>query len=275
MVLAELRVSENVCKYITMVFGIIHEIKVFFMVLAASMIFFTIAIVHVIHGAVSDSERPSDASLPKDFLGALSTVYLLMGGWYDPLNKDMYIDGEEGIMGAYKNGLLLLMVMVYFTFSSVLMLNVLIALINSAFVKADDSWRQVWLENRLQYIESAENMSYHIPGFRNTFDWFPETIYYTATQYQVKQYWRRVTKKDEEIIFDDNQYLLGHETGENSNGNTRTHRGDPQTHGEISAASTDADKSQAIYAELKVEMSDITRDIHAILAALQQIQDQS
>ncbi|KAF9583779.1 hypothetical protein BGW38_008564, partial [Lunasporangiospora selenospora] len=76
------------------------------------------------------------------------------------------------------------------------------ALINNAFIKADDRWKQVWLENRLRYVETAENMSYHIPGFRETFDWFPKEIYYTATSYQVKQYWRRVAKVDEEIIFD-------------------------------------------------------------------------
>ncbi|KAF9571846.1 hypothetical protein BGW38_008577, partial [Lunasporangiospora selenospora] len=77
-------------------------------------------------------------------------------------------------------------------------------LINNAFIKADDRWKQAWLENRLRYVEIAENMSYHIPGFRETFiNWFPKEIYYTATPYQVKQYWRRVARIDEEIIFED------------------------------------------------------------------------
>ncbi|KAF9585549.1 hypothetical protein BGW38_001887 [Lunasporangiospora selenospora] len=201
--LAELRVSETVCKYITIMFGILREIRVFFMVLAASMIFFTIAIVHVIHGGVDPSKRVANSSLPNNFPEAITTVYLMMGGRYDPLNNDLYVDGEGEAEASYTNKPLLLMVMVYFTFSSILMLNVLIALINSAFIKADDSWRQVWLENRLGYVEAAENMSYHIPGFRETFNWFPSIIYYTATSNQVKQYWRRVAKMDEEFIFKD------------------------------------------------------------------------
>ncbi|KAF9577287.1 hypothetical protein BGW38_007611, partial [Lunasporangiospora selenospora] len=64
--------------------------------------------------------------------------------------------------------------------------------INNAFIKADDRWKQVWLESRLRYVEIAENMSYHIPE-----------IYYTATPYQGKQYWRRVARIDEEIILED------------------------------------------------------------------------
>lgn len=67
-------------------------------------------------------------------------------------------------------------------------LPIFLALINVAFAKGGDSWRLVWIESRLQYIESAENMSYYIPGFRETYDVFPETIYYTATDMQVKEY---------------------------------------------------------------------------------------
>ncbi|KAF9583333.1 hypothetical protein BGW38_009734, partial [Lunasporangiospora selenospora] len=173
--LAELRVSSTVCKYITILFGIFSEIKVFSLVLATSTIFFTIAIIHTVHGRVGtpvntdnsgnpgNSTFPDNPGLPDSFLGAISTVYLMMGGRFDPLNSDLYAEGEGDTGSVYKNAPLLVMVMVYFTFSSILMLNVLIALINNAFIKADDRWKQAWLENRLRYVEIAENMSYHIP----------------------------------------------------------------------------------------------------------------
>jgi len=32
------------------------------------------------------------------------------------------------------------------------------------FEDSDTTWQQVWLLNRLGYIEGAENMSYEIPG---------------------------------------------------------------------------------------------------------------
>ena len=41
----------------------------------------------------------------------------------------------------------------------------------------------------MQYIEAAENMSYHLPGFREAHDeYFPKVIYFTATWKQVKDY---------------------------------------------------------------------------------------
>ncbi|KAF9580352.1 hypothetical protein BGW38_003039 [Lunasporangiospora selenospora] len=212
--LAELRVSETVCKYITIVIDAIREIRVFFVVLGGVVLCFSLAILHVLHGVGGDLWPRPNVNLPSNYIGAVTTVYLMMGGRYDPLEDDLSGGSDSGGTPGYKHWPLLVMVMIYFFFSSILMLNVLIALINVAFNKVDDSWRQVWLENRLRYVESAENISYHIPGnsldysapadsFRETFDWFPSQIYYTANPYQVKQYWRRVNRKDEEILMED------------------------------------------------------------------------
>ncbi|KAF9579672.1 hypothetical protein BGW38_003975, partial [Lunasporangiospora selenospora] len=183
--LAELRVHEAVCKYVTIVVQILSEIQVFFVVLAGGVLFFSIAIVHVLHGNANTMET----HLQRD------------GGRYDPLADDLLEKDKITNQFVYKNWPLQIMIMIYFLFTVIFMLNILIALINVAFVKGDDSWRQVWLENRLRYVESAENMSYHIPGFRATFDWFPEKIYYTSTSYQVEQYKKRIKKKDEDIDF--------------------------------------------------------------------------
>lgn len=91
-----------------------------------------------------------------------------------------------------------LMMIFYFFLTVILMLNVLIALINEAFSTSDDGvWRGVWLENRLRYIESAENMSFLIPGFRRTHPWFPREVYYTATSKEVQVY---EAKNDRPIV---------------------------------------------------------------------------
>lgn len=63
-----------------------------------------------------------------------------------------------------------------------------------AFAKGDDGWRLAWIEARLRYIESAENLSYHIPGFRQTFDCFPKLIYFTATAKDVSAYIKKYPK---------------------------------------------------------------------------------
>ncbi|KAG0198363.1 hypothetical protein BGX28_008197 [Mortierella sp. GBA30] len=101
-----------------------------------------------------------------------------MGGRYDPVNDEFDSD----------NWPFHTMMIVYFFFTAILLLNVLIALINDAFSLGDNTWHLSWLENRLEYVESAENMSYHIPGFRQSNDWFPREIYYSATISQVREY---------------------------------------------------------------------------------------
>ncbi|KAG9320090.1 hypothetical protein KVV02_003902 [Mortierella alpina] len=64
----------------------------------------------------------------------------------------------------------------------------MVTLINKAFTKGDDEWRLDWIESRLHYIVLAENLSYHIPGFRQTHDWFPKEIYFAATAKDVEVY---------------------------------------------------------------------------------------
>ncbi|KAF9393357.1 hypothetical protein BGZ94_006788, partial [Podila epigama] len=69
------------------------------------------------------------------------------GGRLDPVSN-LFSSGDAGFH---------IMMVVYFFFTVILMLNVLIALVNVAFTVGDESWRVVWHENRLRYIENAEN----------------------------------------------------------------------------------------------------------------------
>ncbi|KAG0303889.1 hypothetical protein BGZ98_006173 [Dissophora globulifera] len=61
-------------------------------------------------------------------------------------------------------------------------------LINLAFDDGDTTWKLVWLQNRLWFIESAENMSYHIPGLRENCNIFPKEIYYCLPEAKVQEY---------------------------------------------------------------------------------------
>ncbi|KAG0030684.1 hypothetical protein BGZ82_007320 [Podila clonocystis] len=200
--LAELRVTRVVCKYVTIVLRIFSEIQVFFAVFALEILFFSLAIEHILRGrsiAMDSTDTFNNINtlnctntdgilFPRHFLAAITSTFFIMGGRYDPVNNDL--SSEE-------NWALHIMILIYFFFTVILMLNVLIALINGGFNKADSDWHLVWLENRLRYIESAENMSYRIPGFRQTYDWFPREIYYTATEEQVKQYKERMPQDEE------------------------------------------------------------------------------
>ncbi|KAF9438698.1 hypothetical protein BGZ76_005643 [Entomortierella beljakovae] len=189
--LFELRINKSVCKYVTIIQQTVIEIKVFFFILAGGILAFTISTLHLLRacpyeGAEGCPEVTTD--FPDHFVAALSATYFFMGGRLDPVDKEF---GEMD--WAFH-----LMMAIFFFFTVIVMLNVLIALINVAFTKGDDGWRLVWNESRLRYIESAENMSYHIPGYRQTYNCFPKEIYFTATLQQVREYSEKYSKDKNE-----------------------------------------------------------------------------
>ncbi|KAF9904405.1 hypothetical protein BX616_001312 [Lobosporangium transversale] len=169
-----------VCKYVTIIQQATEEIQVFFVIFAAGLVAFTVAMLHLLHACpTSGCEQVEDEEyFPLHFFGALSATYFMLGGRYDPVGSKF----------TSQDWAFHIMMMIFFFFTVILMLNVLIALINVAFTKGDDGWRLAWIESRLRYIEAAENMSYHIPGYRETYDCFPREIYFAATAQQMKAY---------------------------------------------------------------------------------------
>ncbi|KAG0044053.1 hypothetical protein BGZ83_010713 [Gryganskiella cystojenkinii] len=179
--LFELRVNELVCKFETIIVNILSSIRVFFFIFAAGLLAFTISFLHLLRGCVQAPCIVPTTLFPQHFFQAFSAVYFFMGGRYDPVGQEM---GSE-------NWTFLVLMLVFFFFTVILMLNVTIALLNVAFSQGDETWRLVWLANRLRYCESAETWSWWIPGFRQWYGYFPKYIYYTASPQQVKAFWDR------------------------------------------------------------------------------------
>ncbi|KAF9910951.1 hypothetical protein EC991_005125 [Linnemannia zychae] len=177
--LFELRVIRSVCKFVSIIIHAISSIRVFFFVFAGGILAFSIAIMHLLHTCTDADACPSYTDgFSLDFLRVVSMTYFMMGGMYDPVANGFTHDDAGFHM----------MMVIFFFFTVILMLNVLIALINHAIDDGDRTWELDWLQNRMQYVESAENLTYDIPGFRAAHDFFPETIYYTATALQVREY---------------------------------------------------------------------------------------
>ncbi|KAF9355526.1 hypothetical protein BGX34_010425, partial [Mortierella sp. NVP85] len=175
--LFELRTYKSVCKFVTIIQQAVVEIRVFFVIFAGGILAFAIATLHLLRACPFEGCDPPMTKFPRDFFGALLSVYFFMSGSWDPVSEDF----QSANWGFH-------VMMAFFFFTSVvLMLNVLIALINVAFNKGDDGWRLVWIESRLQYIEAVENMSYHIPGFRETYNYFPDVIYFSVTPKQKQE----------------------------------------------------------------------------------------
>ncbi|KAG0295172.1 hypothetical protein BGZ96_012368 [Linnemannia gamsii] len=198
--LFELRVFQAVCHFVSMIIRAIYSIRVFFFVFAGGLFAFSIAIVHLMYACVSSGADHCDyftEGFSHNLLRAISVSYFMMGGNYDPVEKGFETDSFAFHM----------MMIVFFFFTVILMMNVLIALINNAIDDGDQTWQLDWLEYRMRYVESAENMTYDIPGFREKHNFFPDTIYYTATPQQVRDY----KKKTREMEDNSTPGVLDHE----------------------------------------------------------------
>ncbi|KAF9573589.1 hypothetical protein EC968_008346 [Mortierella alpina] len=190
--LFELRVVKSMCYFVTIIIQAIRKIKVFFFIFALGMLTFTVGNLHLLRG-FSFKGDPPQSEFPRHFYSALTATYFFMGGRYDQIGQEM--NGEDGVHWEFQ-----MMMIIFFFFTVILMLNVLIALINKAFSDGDETWRLVWLENRLRIVESAEDMSFRIPGFRESHNWFPESIYYSATPQQIRAYQNKYFEGQEEFI---------------------------------------------------------------------------
>ncbi|KAK5815642.1 hypothetical protein F5H01DRAFT_342630 [Linnemannia elongata] len=187
--LFELRVTRSVCKFVSIIIYAIASIRVFFFIFAGGILAFSVAIMHLLHTCTNSEDCPSYTDgFSFGFFRVISMTYFMMGGMYDPVSNG-FSNNDVGFH---------IMMMVFFFFTVVLMLNVLIALINHAIDDGDRTWELDWLQNRMRYIENAESLAHNFPEFRTVFDYFPETIYYTATSLQVRQY-----KKKTQSILDD------------------------------------------------------------------------
>ncbi|KAG0055687.1 hypothetical protein BGZ83_007694 [Gryganskiella cystojenkinii] len=125
------------------------------------------------------------------FSFSILIIALHLGGKYDPVSSEFAQPNFDQQNWAFHT-----MMICYLFFTVILMLNVLIALINIAFADGDTTWQLVWLQNRLSYIESAENMSYIIPGLRENYDIFPREIYYCLMEAKIQEYKTRWSKAD-------------------------------------------------------------------------------
>ncbi|KAF9436901.1 hypothetical protein BGZ76_002623 [Entomortierella beljakovae] len=158
-----------------------------------------VSILHLLKSKPGGVDSKDDSEFPENYYSAVTTTFFFTAGRYDSIS-DLFNKGtDEG------NWMFLTMMILSFTFSGIIILNVLIALINVAFSEGDETWQQVWLENRMYIVEAAENMTYHIPDYRKYYaSSFPREIYYSAQDRETKSKYEKETNN---LIKEANAYL--------------------------------------------------------------------
>ncbi|KAG0235706.1 hypothetical protein BGX31_004179 [Mortierella sp. GBA43] len=227
--LYELRINKMVCKYVMIIQRAIVEIAAFFLIFGVGIATFTIAILHVLHACPNGSCDGDPASeYPTQFFGALSTTFFFLAGRFGPINTEL----------SSPDWSFRIMMILCYLFTNIVMMNVLISLFSMTFIKGDDYWRLTWLECRMHNIEAAENMSYHIKGFRDSMGYFPKEIYYTADPLAVKAFYQKQQARSQDIFKTDPKDEYGFYDGGSDDGRPESQFGHGQRFSQYERAST-------------------------------------
>ncbi|KAG0042282.1 hypothetical protein BGZ83_000687 [Gryganskiella cystojenkinii] len=90
------------------------------------------------------------------------------------------------------------MMLFFLFFNAIIMINVLIALINVAFISADTTWNLVWQKTRLGYIHQAQIRHRH-SIYGSLDDVYPQEIYYTVTPSERQAYEKRWREEEADL----------------------------------------------------------------------------
>ncbi|KAF9364398.1 hypothetical protein BGX34_001661 [Mortierella sp. NVP85] len=109
----------------------------------------------------------------------ISVVYLLAGGDFSSISEYIKSSGDLTF---------LFVIAAYYAFMVFLLLNVLIAVMNSTTARIEGEGTLTWLDNLYHHVGKAENLSFAAPGLRQRYDKFPQYVYYTVSQKRIKEF---------------------------------------------------------------------------------------
>ncbi|KAF9371732.1 hypothetical protein CPC16_002884, partial [Podila verticillata] len=187
-----LRINKSICKFVTIVTRILSEIKIFFLIFVLGNVAFSTAILHMCWVVYGDP----NTQFPFDFYLATTSTFFFMAGRFDPISTEF----SKGYKGFH------LVMVFYLFFNTIIMVNVLIAIINVGFSTADMTWHLVWQKGRLKYVAGAEHTYFSNrkkSKREKAVDDFPKEIYYTVTPAERRDYEKRWLEQEEDIGYDD------------------------------------------------------------------------
>ncbi|KAK3816044.1 MAG: hypothetical protein J3Q66DRAFT_388318 [Benniella sp.] len=189
----ELRVFRDICNLMTNIWNIVWETRFFIIVFVFFIISWTHTILHMLRGKSNDclfvDESGNTISyrwdcpvrstdFPDNPFTAYVTTFFIMGGDFSSISEYIKTSGDLTF---------LFVIAAYYAFMVFLLLNVLIAVMNSTTSRIEDEGTLAWLDNLYHHVGKAENLSFDAPGLRQQYDRFPQYVYYTVSQKRIKE----------------------------------------------------------------------------------------
>ncbi|KAF9580518.1 hypothetical protein BGW38_002814 [Lunasporangiospora selenospora] len=197
--LLNLRIFENISRVFTILGSIIKNIALLLAVMIILVWTYAHGFGHIIHMEyksrcpsfadptiiVSETCKDPIPEFPNTIVEALVTTWFFPLGRFDAITKEL--------SGAASTQLPVQMMAIIFTLlMTYLLVNVVIAFMGKAYDQGDIDAPMVWMQNRLNLIIVAENLTRFIPNYRLGRDHFPKYIIYTATKKEIKKHNRKM-----------------------------------------------------------------------------------
>ncbi|KAG0225602.1 hypothetical protein B0O80DRAFT_455744 [Mortierella sp. GBAus27b] len=182
--LFELRVFRRIGVPVYIIMKIMGNVLWFFLILALFIISFTHALLHLLHtrryhSCTPDVDCAGDEwdNYPRKFYRALSATTFFLAGRFDPVGKFM----DQGMAS------FLVMMVIFYVFTSLLIFNILIAWMGHAFSKCKQEGKEAWHRQMSEVIADVE-MSFMSNSSRYNRNLFPDYIYYGACEKMASQH---------------------------------------------------------------------------------------
>ncbi|KAG0021946.1 hypothetical protein BGZ80_001378 [Entomortierella chlamydospora] len=207
--LFELRVLKPLGIVVNIILNIARSIVWFFMVLTLFLVSFTLALQHLLHtrqyrqnciiGENTCDLQDYPGEYPRNFFMALIDTYFFLAGRYDPVASSL-TSGSTSFR---------IMMLIFFIFTAILLLNILIALMNDGFELSKKQGEVAWHKQLSDVIAEVERFlmpkKYHKKS-----DYFPSYIYYYASEQEAENYVSGHKISNKSKLSPEGKYLVDH-----------------------------------------------------------------
>ncbi|KAF9110687.1 hypothetical protein BGX27_006012 [Mortierella sp. AM989] len=214
----ELRIFKQLGIVVNIIFNIAKKIIWFLMILGFFMISFTLALQHLLHtrqyrpACIPKDSNTTDttnttnttcdledypAGYPTNVFAALTDTYFFLAGRYEPVGNSL----DKGSTSFR------IMMLIFFIFTAILLLNILIALMNDAYDHSKSQGEVAWLKLLSGVISEVEQF-WMIKRDREESDYFPDYIYYYAPEQDAEIYESKEQITDKSNLSPENKFLM-------------------------------------------------------------------
>ncbi|KAF9960624.1 hypothetical protein BGZ65_011995, partial [Modicella reniformis] len=190
----ELRVIRHLGVTVNIILNITKRVFWFMLIFGLFLVAFTHSLLPCTTEPCVDTE---DAKLPTGFFRALTATCFFLAGRFDPIDKEFY-DGTTGFS---------FMMVVFYFFSAILLLNILIAHMNDAFNESAEEGEIAHLRLLSGVIAEKETHVMTKAG-QERGDYYPKRIYYGASEEEAARFHSKYSITDVSTLSAENRFVV-------------------------------------------------------------------